>query len=233
MPHDFISAAQRALGEGQGNLFDVLPSIIKRIIKDELWKGRNKGPKDDGAPFKSFREFAEYPLWFGLECTWNRLVLYCEHDDECRALLLGEVGELTKHGEVGKGRNRVDNINSKATGGTDPTYALARLKRDAPDLAKMVIDGELSANAAAIQAGFRKPTKTIPIDTPDAAVRALLRVFSCDELVMAFKNTAGGTDAAKDPQLGQVAVVPQGSRSASVDQAAPRSAEEPGMGGSQ
>jgi hypothetical protein len=187
MPHDFITAAQRAIGEGQGNLFDVLPAIIKRIIKDELWKGRNKGPKDDGAAFTSFREFVEYPLWHGLECPWSRLVLYCEHDEECRALLLGQVGELAAHGEIGKGRDRGDNITSKERG-TDPTYTLARLKRDAPDLAKMVIDGDISANAAAIQAGFRRPTKTIPIDTPASAVRALLRVFSAEEIINAAQQ---------------------------------------------
>jgi hypothetical protein len=186
MPHDFITAAQRAIGEGQGNLFDVLPAIIKRIIKDELWKGRNKGPKDDGAAFTSFREFVEYPLWHGLECPWSRLVLYCEHDEECRALLLGQVGK-----QPPKGTNQYsegfDNI-KPSKGGTDPTYTLARLKRDAPDLAKMVIDGDISANAAAIQAGFRRPTKTIPIDTPASAVRALLRVFSAEEIINAAQQ---------------------------------------------
>jgi hypothetical protein len=186
MPHDFINAAQRAIGEGQGNLFDVLPAIIKRIIKDELWKGRTKGPQHDGAPFKSFQEFAEYPLWFGLECPWNRLVLYCEHDEECRALLMGQVGK-----QPPKGTNQYsegfDNI-KPSKGGTDPTYTLARLKRDAPELAKLVIDGELSPNAAAIQAGFRKPTRTIPIDTPDAAVRALLRVFTAEQIINAVQQ---------------------------------------------
>ncbi len=191
MPHDFITAAQRAIGEGQGNLFDVLPAIIKRIIKDELWKGRNKGPKDDGAAFTSFREFVEYPLWHGLECPWSRLVLYCEHDEECRALLLGQVGEQPTRSDAGakggRGNKATDNISSFKHG-TDPTYTLARLKRDAPDLAKMVIDGDISANAAAIQAGFRKPTKTIPIDTPASAVRALLRVFSAEEIINAAQQ---------------------------------------------
>jgi len=38
-------------------------------------------------------------------------------------------------------------------------YALKRLKRDHPELAEKVIAGDLSANAAAIEAGFRhKPT---------------------------------------------------------------------------
>lgn len=65
-------------------------------------------------------------------------------------LLDAEAPELAKHGEVGRGRtkDRVDNINSK--GGTSPDYTLARLKRDRPDLAQQVVNGELSANAAAI-----------------------------------------------------------------------------------
>ena len=39
------------------------------------------------------------------------------------------------------------------------TGVLRRLKRDRPDLAERVVSGEISANAAAIQAGFRKPPK--------------------------------------------------------------------------
>jgi hypothetical protein len=47
-----------------------------------------------------------------------------------------------------------------ATRGRD--YTLARLHRDRPDLANRVESGELSANAAAIEAGFRK--KPTPLD---------------------------------------------------------------------
>ena len=40
--------------------------------------------------------------------------------------------------------------------GRGVTYTLRRLKRDRPDLLKRVVSGELSANAAAVEAGFRK-----------------------------------------------------------------------------
>jgi hypothetical protein len=40
--------------------------------------------------------------------------------------------------------------------GRGRAYILARLNRDRPDLAAKVIAGEMSANAAAIEAGFRK-----------------------------------------------------------------------------
>jgi hypothetical protein len=40
--------------------------------------------------------------------------------------------------------------------GTSRAYTLERLKRQKPDLFKRVVRGELSAHAAAIEAGFRK-----------------------------------------------------------------------------
>jgi hypothetical protein len=36
-----------------------------------------------------------------------------------------------------------------------------------PDLHRKVLAKEISANAAAVVAGFRKPTQTVPIDTPE------------------------------------------------------------------
>ena len=54
-----------------------------------------------------------------------------------------------------RNKNRVDNINS-VKGGTDTTYTLRRLARDAPAILSKVQSGELSINAAAIAAGIRK-----------------------------------------------------------------------------
>ena len=135
-----------------------------------------------------------YPLWRGLNCTWERLMLYCEHDPECRALLLEQVEQMPSADQTEnprnpsgrKGKESIDNINRLA-GGTDPSYILARLKRDPPDLARQVIDGAISAHAAAIEAGIRKRMKSVPIDTPSEALRALLRVFSASELGEAFR----------------------------------------------
>jgi hypothetical protein len=61
--------------------------------------------------------------------------------------------------------------------GTEQTYTLRRLARDNPELLDRVASGELSANGAAVLAGFRRPMKSVPIDSPCSAVRALLRVF--------------------------------------------------------
>jgi hypothetical protein len=84
-----------------------------------------------------------------------------------RELVLGEMPAIGAQGGDRKSNSddQVDNINLKeqTKGGTDPAYILARLKRDRPDLAEQVVSGKLSANAAAIKAGFRKkPKHTCP-----------------------------------------------------------------------
>src|SRR5487761_1690834 len=59
--------------------------------------------------------------------------------------------------------NRSDVITS-GDRGTSEAYTIRRLRRDRPDLAESVERGELSANQAAIQAGFRRRSMTIPVD---------------------------------------------------------------------
>jgi hypothetical protein len=88
----------------------------------------------------------------------------------------------------GRGNKGVRNTNGFKASTQDQTYTLRRLARDNPGLLDKVESGELSPNAAAIQAGFRKPTRTIPIDTPDAAVRALLRVFTAEQIINAVQQ---------------------------------------------
>lgn len=61
-------------------------------------------------------------------------------------------------------------------------YTLARLHRDHPELAKQVEAGELTPNAAAIQAGFRRKMITVPVGDLPATVRALLRHYDVHEL---------------------------------------------------
>lgn len=83
----------------------------------------------------------------------------------------------------------------KTEQGTRRDYTLTRLKQNAPELFEDVKAKRLSANAAAIQAGFRRPMRSIPIDSPKQAVRALLRVFSVDDLLRAIGEIADGQDA--------------------------------------
>ena len=57
----------------------------------------------------------------------------------------------------GTRQDLVNNINELTrTSGTSKSYTISRLKKHRPDLFAKVVANELSANAAAIQAGFRK-----------------------------------------------------------------------------
>ena len=80
----------------------------------------------------------------------------------------------------------VDNINNARPTGTSKDATLRRLRKDAPVLLERVIAGELSANAAAIQAGFRKPTWTAPTE-PESLAAAIKRKFG-DEFALALKQ---------------------------------------------
>jgi hypothetical protein len=66
------------------------------------------------------------------------------------------VPPLAQPGEIGRGRNRVDDVNSNG-GGNSASYIVRRLKRDHPGIAEALARGEYaSARAAGIAAGFIK-----------------------------------------------------------------------------
>lgn len=64
-----------------------------------------------------------------------------------------------------------DNVSMTAEHGNTKNYALRRLRKDRPDLHAQVLAGDLSPHAAAVEAGFRKQTMTVPAE-PRAAVRS-------------------------------------------------------------
>ena len=133
---------------------------------------------------------------YGLEPDEIRLVAaWLELNDPDEAVPLQKVKDAVRQArenplrsEVGRPAGENDSNGIISRGGNNQEYTLRRLARDNPALLDKVESGELSANAAAIQAGFRRPTKTIPIDTPASAVRALLRVFSAEEIINAAQQ---------------------------------------------
>jgi len=167
---DAVNLAQEVAHHDARNLFNVFPSAIKTIINRQLWADRTDKA---GQPFTSFQAFVEHRMWQGLELTMSRLIRYCEDDEEAVRLIRGEVPAAGEHGNgPGRGNKRGDNITSFNSRGTQADYTLARLKRDRPDLAKDVIDGTKSPNAAAIEAGFRR--RKVQVEpTPEAVQRML------------------------------------------------------------
>jgi hypothetical protein len=179
-PEKVLRDAQECLSRGGGAL-QALPSVIRRILEDSVWR---QLPDKHGECFPDFPSFVEYPLWWGLETKYDRLVQFCRDDRECHALLLEQLPEAGPVGRPSTGNLRVTKLKETDTSQT----VLQRLRRHRPDLAERVIAGDLSANAAAIEAGFRRPMKSIPIDSPESAVKALLRVFDRADLLAALED---------------------------------------------
>ena len=100
---------------------------------------------------------------------------------EVRRMLAQAVEPVAGHG--GK-REQVSDTNLPTE--PDATYVLARLKRDDPDLAQDVIDGKVSANAAAIRAGIRRRYVRVRPDDVRQAVGVLLKHYSREQLLEAL-----------------------------------------------
>ena len=66
--------------------------------------------------------------------------------------------------------------------GTSLSYTLRRLKSEYPELYQRVVAGDLSANAAAREAGIRRPTTTIYTDDVASIARTLRKKLDADTL---------------------------------------------------
>ncbi|MBF0234008.1 MAG: hypothetical protein HQK65_13360, partial [Desulfamplus sp.] len=161
-----------------------------------------------GKPFKSFEAFCTHPLWQGLELTVDELLGYLKKSPAVKALVLGELEEQSS--EVGARvtiKDNGDNItvienSNKPKRGTSPTYLSKRLKRDNPELFDKVKSGELTAHAAAIVAGFKKPMVQVRTDDVNKAIEKLLNHYDLDELQRAVMSYGvGNHDPSKNQQI--------------------------------
>ena len=111
-PNAVIEYAQKTIRSGQRSLIKDLPDTIKSIIKHELWRGRTD---KDGNEFKSFGEFCECQIIWGLGIEYDKLRTYCSVDEECTRLLNEIEPALASHGNHSgemNSRNRVGNTKS-------------------------------------------------------------------------------------------------------------------------
>lgn len=141
-----------SLYDASGGL-SIFPRLLKKVIVTEAWKRRvSKGRVIE---LDSLRKLiTEKPIR-----GWG------EDPRKVEALIKDEPEVLAMYREAMKGKpgrppKEHDKNSSNTTGFTTEdrgkAYTLSRLQRESPELFQQVCDGELSANAAAIQAGFRK-----------------------------------------------------------------------------
>jgi hypothetical protein len=137
------------------------PGLLKKLILNEAWKRRelvtrDGRPKGKTIELSSLRELiTEKPL-AGWGEDPKKIEAVIKDNPEVLAMYREAMKEKT-----GPKPNCCDNVTeteSQATGNSK-AYTVSRLQREAPELYQAVCDGKMSANAAAIEAGFRrKPT---------------------------------------------------------------------------
>jgi hypothetical protein len=132
-----------------------LPATLKEIIKTRAWQRW----RWVGSTFtqNSLGAYLTSPPPNGVGIQLDTVKKLIADDPEAAAAFRDEMT-----GEPGHPVPNTDNIinRNKAEQGTSRSYTLARLKRERPDLFERVKAKKLSANAAAIETGFRTPPAT-------------------------------------------------------------------------
>jgi len=190
---ELIRCLSGAIHDGGYGMQEV-PSIFIKVMTTGNWQdfiddlGRRVCPVD----FKTFVE-TRYPS--GLGTTLEVLERLIEHDDAAmdifRVVAKGKVGG-DRQTEKGKSIRYI--ITNAIKRGTSAGYGRERLGREAPELLKRVDAGELSVNAAMIQAGFREKTITVVLK-PEKVAEAIKKHFTPEEIgciVKALQSIQGG-----------------------------------------
>jgi hypothetical protein len=136
---------------------------LVEVIRTGAWRhysvyGRQEVRHDN------FMEFLTATPWDGLGCKDTKQIeRLCADDPEAvqalRDALKGKPGGVNQYNQEERGSH--DNV-MQSSQGNSLGYTLDRLSREHSALYQRVLDGELTANAAAIEAGFR--TKKIQIE---------------------------------------------------------------------
>lgn len=145
-----------AIHHGLGNL-ETVPALLRRIIENKAWEARQV--KMHGVvQLANLRELI----------TKEPMVGWGENPDRIEALIRDDVEVLAMWREAMKpGQGTRTDLGDNVTQvekpkGNSRSYAVSRLQREAPELFAQVAAGTISANAAAIKAGFRK--KPTPLE---------------------------------------------------------------------
>lgn len=166
---------------------------LAAIVEDETWRKVPSGPSRP-EPFTSFRRFVEAnpPFGLGYSIKQLRALLQLQHPGEGAAeirermeamraevarLIADDVQPVLPQGRpAGNDRKHCDtNIKPDRV-----EHVIARLKRDDPALAERVVNGEITANAAARQKGWRKPR--VVLTSPESIAASLRRHLGPDDI---------------------------------------------------
>lgn len=189
-----VDSLAGAIRDGEHGL-KLVPGLLKRVCGESAWRKRYVEATKSVAEFDTFAGFVAASPPEGLGVDLETLRKLCRDDPEARDIIDRETA-----GRQGQRSDLFDNVQEvPAPTGNTADRALRKLRADAPELHRQVLDGALSPHAAMVAAGFRRKTLTVPVDVERAA-RTLARHFTADELETLIETlrslTADGRTAA-------------------------------------
>ena len=131
---------------------DSIPALIRRIIENRAWECRQVKMRGV-VQLTNLREMITRKPMEGWGEDPNKIEALLKHDPEVLVLWREAMNQQgnNQHSKKSKHYNIIP-----ATQGTSRSYTVSRLQRESPALFAQVVAKTLSANAAAIQAGWRK-----------------------------------------------------------------------------
>jgi hypothetical protein len=172
---------QRVAQAASGSANELVPALAD-IVATGHWTEFTH-PMKGVLRFSSFSEYCDDFL--GLSASAVEALLEKTNAKDAarqvRRMLAEAVEPVATHG-----LNQHGGVCDTKSSEQDATYVLARLKRDDPDLAQEVIDGKVSANAAAIRAGIRRRYVRVRPDDVGQAVGVLLKHYTREQLLEAL-----------------------------------------------
>ena len=135
--------------------------------------------------FNSYVEFARYEVPWGLGWDIDVIKAHCKRKQNIWNEYEEQLNALNKKGGI-NGYNHVSNMSlTSIERGNSRQYQIQRLKRDAPDIAIKVIEGELSAKQGMEIAGLKDRTVVVKCKAEDFVTKAInnLEVNQIEKLI--------------------------------------------------
>lgn len=165
---------------------DMVANLVGKVIESGSWREFTT-PNGFPVAHSTFQSFVTADRWDGLGTSRDALVAWVREQDPVVADLVERAWRDEVPAANNHGTNRHTESRHSATGSTERADGiLARLKRDDPDLARQVVAGDITANAAARQKGWRKPR--ILVTSPTSVAHRLREHFTADELADLIKE---------------------------------------------
>ena len=176
--NDALGSALRSGSSALGTV----PPLLKRVLAEESWR-HFVTKRGDEVSHERFETFVTTPPLSGIGATVDIVRRVVADDMEALDLLDRALQNPVGH------PGTVNNINVNRPQGTSQAQAMRRLRKEADhgneQAAKLhadVLAGQISANAAMIQGGFRPKTISVPIGRPERIAAYLRKHMARDAL---------------------------------------------------